>query len=143
MKYWLSVTSFPLLGHVKHSHMSSDRHFNDFILSRISPYFKPLKPYLKALWTVLHPPREIKRCEATAQSIIDIFKLALRDEILINEAQSAKSTNSLGKRSLPGDLVSTGWDVVKFDKKLLTAEPETNFKQKRNTKLMNKRRRNV
>jgi hypothetical protein len=143
MKYWLSATSFPVLGHVKHSQMSSERHFEDFILSSISPYFEPVKLYLKALWTVLHPPREIKRCEATAQSVIDVFKLALQDESLFKEAQLAKSTNSLGKRSLPGDLVSTGWDVVKIDKKLLTAEPETNPKQKRNTKLMNKRRRNV
>jgi hypothetical protein len=78
---------------------------------------------------------------ANARSVVDVFKRALEDENLINEAK--RSTSTLGKRCLPGDLVSTGWDAVQVIKKDLTAEPRIQVKVKRHTVLMNKRRRNA
>ena len=53
MRHWLTMNTFSVLGHLKHSHMSC--HFEEVILPHISPYFEPLKLYLKALWGVLHP----------------------------------------------------------------------------------------
>ena len=143
MKHWLTVNTFSVLGHLKYSHMSC--HFKEVILPHISPYFEPLKLYLKALWGVLHPQqttflpvgRSGSHSQATAKSIINVFKLALQDKHLINEAQHSAST--LSKCSLPSDLVSTGWDVVWVLKKALADKPQAEAKQKQNTKLMTKR----
>lgn len=145
MKNWLAVNTFSVLGHLKHSHMSC--HFEELILPHISPYFAPLRPHLRNLWSTLHPQitktvpvgHQGSHSLATARSVIEVFKRALQDEILIKEAHQSDST--LGKRSLPGDLVSTGWDAVSVAKKFLIAEPQTQVKQKRQTKLMGKRRR--
>jgi Fungal protein kinase len=116
MKHWLNVNTFSVVGHLKYSHMSC--HSEEVILPHISPFFEPLKPHLKAFWHVLHPQRTTilpvgtsgSHSQATAGSIVDVFKQALQDKQLINEAE--KSPITLGKHSLPGNLVSTGWDAV-------------------------------
>lgn len=147
MKDWLAVNSFPILGHVKNSHMVC--HFEELILSHISHYFEPLRPHLIDLWATLHPQitnsiprgRQSSHSLATSQSVVEVFKRALQDEKLLKEARLSRST--LGKCSLPGDLVSTGWDAVKISEKLLTSEPRRGAKKKRLTMLMGKRRRNL
>lgn len=116
MRDWLKPVSLSYLGHAKFSQMGCM--FEDVILPHISPYFLPLKPHLIAFWRALHPCgseglplRNHGRSCATAQEILAVFKDALDDEELTNEA---RESITLGKRSRahPGDLVSgrNGWD---------------------------------
>lgn len=143
MKHWLSLNNFSILGHMKHSQMSSC-HFETVILPHISPYFKPLKPHLLAFWHALYPrgPSTLpagmsdSHSLATCQSIINVLKLALQDNALY------PPKGSLAKRSLPGDLVSTsgGWDTAPVKKKSSRGKPKVdNIKtSKRKSSLMTK-----
>jgi len=107
MREWLEQKSFSNLGHLKFSHMA--HHFELIILPHISPYFDPLKPHLRKLWRALHSQitdtvpigMDGSHSMANPMDIINIFKEALQDPILIDEARSTKT--SLGKRAKPGD----------------------------------------
>jgi hypothetical protein len=144
MKDWIRTTDPVNLGHLKYSHMIG--HFELDILPYISPYFQPLKQHISALWNTLFPHRftvptvgkEATHSPATCLDIIKVFKAALEDKSLIEEAN--QSSTILGKRSSPGDLVSAAdsWDAVKVPKKLLTAEPRIMPTVLRKTKLMGK-----
>jgi hypothetical protein len=78
--------------------------------------------------TVLSVGSSGSHSQATARSIVNVFKQALRDKQLINEAEKFPIT--LGKCSLPGDLVSTGWNAVRVPKKPFADKPQTEAKQK-------------
>lgn len=143
MKQWFAASHLATLGHLKFSHMMS--HFDTFILSAISPYFFPLKDYIGNFWKALIPEREsitsdgerVVHSKATPQDIINVLKAALLDTELISEH---KSTSVLGKRSVPGDLVSdSSWDPVKAPKNLRLANPKVSPRHTRNTKFMAKR----
>ena len=75
---------------------------------------------------------------ATCHLVISIFKSALEDKSLIEEAK--QSSAILGKCSHPGDLVSAknGWDAVKVTKSLLSTEPKMNPTTKQRNGLMKK-----
>lgn len=136
-----------MVANLKFSSMIA--YFEEDILPHISPYFKPLKPHISALWNVLFPQRltqpmvgkEATHSTATCLDVINIFKSAFGDELLIEEA--IKPSTILGKRSHPGDLISAtnGWDAVELPKNLLTAEPKKNPTTVRQSKLMKKTRR--
>jgi hypothetical protein len=57
-------------------------------------------------------------------NIIEVFKTMLLDKSLISQAEQA--ANSLGKRSLPGDLdvAPNDWDAVRPSKKRLATGPK-------------------
>ena len=138
MKSWFTTDDLATLGHLKSSQMFL--HFEERILPHISPFFKPLVPYLKKFWSVLHPQRTEKvvpvgraSCHGTAtcHDIVDVLKSALLDKELINQAR--KSDSILGKRALPGDLTSTpnGWGAAKISKGPLQDSPH--MKRKRSS----------
>ena len=128
MNHWLTINTFSVLGHLKYSHMSC--HFEEVILPHISPYFEPLKLYLKALWGVLHPQRTTvlpvgrsgSHSQATAKSIIDVFKLAFQDKHLINEAQHSAST--LGNVHFPVILFLLVGMLSRSSRRLWQINPE-------------------
>jgi hypothetical protein len=142
MKEWLTATRLTSLGHLKYSHMLG--HLEGSILSHFSPYFDPLKDHIVALWNVIFPVHLSRvgqqgvRSVATFSDIIKVFKTALLDEKLINEARNSRTV--LGKRSVPGDLTVArdGWDVVKVTKRESEAEPKMKPPTKRSTRLMQK-----
>ena len=145
MKMWLETNKLSSLGHVKFSHMMS--HFDSHILSKISPYFFPLKDYIKGIWKALIPQRETMasvgeqaaHSTATAQDIINVLKTALQDRKLIDAHLSAPPS-VLGKRSAPGDLfVGSGWDPAKESRALRTANPRVAPHPQRRTKFMERR----
>lgn len=133
IRRWFAMNNLGDLGHLKSSMMF--RHFEGGILSNISPYFTPLVPHLRRLWETLHPQRgavmvpfdERHQYHSTAkvQDIIQVFKEALLDPVLIQQARASGTIR--GKRAFPGELVSTptGWDAARLDKKLLKAKPIT------------------
>jgi hypothetical protein len=141
---WLSTTDLLALGNTKHGHMVA--FFHSFILPFISPYFSPLKPHMLSLRDKILPPPAAERegdfhvrSEVTCDDLIKVFKTALLDQSLIAQAEQAGS--NLGKRSLPGELVSNGWDPVKPSKRKLTSEPKISpSPTKSRTKLMKKGR---
>jgi hypothetical protein len=122
-------------------------HFEKHILSYISPYFFPLRVYIRDFWKTMVPEREkiaskgeeVVHSTATVHDIINVFKAALRDEDLINAAR--KSSTVLGKRSAPGDLVTglTGWDPVKVHRISRAASPKLSPRPTRKAKFMAKR----
>lgn len=111
-----------MLGDVKSNHMF--RYFEEFILQHISPYFQPLVPYIKQFWSALHPQGDTCHSTATGRDIVNVFKSALLDTELINQAR--QSPNTLGKRALPGDLAASenGWDAVRPSKKELRSKAD-------------------
>jgi len=147
IKNWLLTKDPSIVGQLKFSSMMG--YFEEDILPHISPYFKPLKPHISALWGVLFPHRltqpivgkEAMHSTATCADVINVFKSAFEDKSLIEEANQPSTI--LGKRSHPGDLISAanGWDAVEPPNKLLTAEPKKNPTTVRQTKLMKKSRR--
>jgi len=103
---WLTMTNLRDLGFLKSGSMFG--HFNNSVLGYISPYFAPLKPYLRSFWHTLHPVQafddtnptnRVAHSKATPMDIINIFKTALMDEDLITQLKSTQSI--LGKRSAP------------------------------------------
>ena len=112
-----TVNKLETLGHLKYSHMMG--HFKTHIINHISPYFNPLKNYMREIWNILIPS-ELKLCSglksvrstATPQDIVQVFTAALRDDQLIKDAKVASSL--CNKRSLPGELIidSNCWDAV-------------------------------
>lgn len=145
MKQWLGSSKVTTLGNTKLSHMVV--FFESHILEHISPYFKPISPYIAELWHTILPDRKTKptvgikaiHSTATCMDIINIFKKALLNPSLIEEAKASKSV--LGKRARPGDLVIAlnGWDVDTLSKKHLTKPVQLRSKS-RTTKLMTKGR---
>ena len=122
MKFWFTANELAMLGDVKSNHMF--RHFDEFILQHISPYFQPLVPHIKQFWSALHPEQHTCHSTSTGRDIVDVFKLALLDAKLIHQAR--QSQNTLGKRALPGDLSASenGWDAVKPNKKQLRSKAD-------------------
>jgi hypothetical protein len=145
IKEWLCANNLGTLGHLKFSHMIG--HFESHILPHISPYFYPLRPHLSTFRDTLLPrglnsaAKEAVHSLATCQDVIDVFKNALLDKTLIEEAKKARSV--LSERSLPGDLVvaPNGWDVIKVPKTLLNAKPKLSPTTPRKTRLMTRGRR--
>ena len=150
MRYWFDQKSLSNLGIVKFAHMIS--FFEDQIVSNISPYFDPIKVYIRDFWKALVPEREILASQgrkvvhstSTPQDVINVFKAALLDDELIkqhNRAHMTGSTSSvLGKRSAPGDLIGLGgWDPETVPKNITKANPKLNPTPKRKAMLMRKR----
>jgi hypothetical protein len=145
MKLWFEQRNLSSLGHTKFSHMIS--YFEDNIVSNISPYFSPLKGYIKDFWKALIPEREtiasngrkVVHSTSTPQDVINVLKAALRDENLIKEHVSPPSV--LGKRSAPGDLVGLGgWDPAEVPTNPSTANAKlTATPTKRRAMLLGKR----
>ena len=135
MKLWLWQTNFLALRHLKYGQLAG---FFEMPGGHISSYFQPLQPHLIAFWHALHPqitPTTLPRGEdgirsqAKPEKIIEIFKQALQDPILIDELK--RGPNTLGKCSRPGELSSSpnGWDTIPTAKHLqgttkLQAAPE-------------------
>ena len=123
MKEWFnSKYDLYVLGHVKYSQMMA--HFESHILNHISPYFHPLMNYITGIWDALIRPdvrgqtdgKKAVHSFATPHNIIEVFKVALLDDRLIEDAKVAhKHSNT---HSLPGELVvgSNCWDTVKPSK---------------------------
>lgn len=101
MRHWFAAPGLIVLGDVKSSHMFL--FFEERILPHISPYFQPLVPYIRKLWSVLHPQNN-SGCHSTAtcRDIVEVFKSALLDKELIEHARQPDSI--LGKRARPADL---------------------------------------
>lgn len=109
------------LGDIKSSHIMLQ--FEPAILDHISPYFEPLKEHIINLWKAIisiqvdQPQQKYNFCSsATPCDIIKVFKMALLDTRLIEDAKSAAGDlKHHNKRSHPGDLVadSNCWDAVK------------------------------
>jgi len=152
MRQWLTLKNPRDLGFLKHGAMIG---FEANVLPHISSYFQPLKPHLESLWRVLHPVAVQSKPENTAQSaahsigrssanpldVIAVFKTALLDHNLIDQAR--KSQTILGKRSLPGDLAfaQNGWDVVPVETVLTDPQIGELKSKKRRTKCMTRRHR--
>ena len=147
MREWLQQTSFSVLGHLKYSHMA--HHFELLILPHISPYFNPLKPHLRRLWHALHPQitdnvplgRDGSHSTASPMDVINVFKEALQDPVLVDGARSTKTT--LGKRAKPGDPSQNPWYPAETDQRLLTDDPlvAPSNPGRRQQKLLTKQRR--
>jgi len=122
--------------------------FEELILPHISPYFAPLQKYLLAFWRALHPStpsspalgRSGIHSVAKPQDIIEVFKEALDDPLLIKEMQSG-SSSGLDNCPLPSDYgpAPNCWDVV--ERKAKRKAPYLQPKPTRMTKLSGKRRR--
>jgi len=146
---WIGTRNPKTLGDVKYSNMIG--HFDEDILSHISPYFSPLEPHISGLWNILFPGRLTNttvgknptHSTATCRDVIDIFKSALGDEKLQMEARN--SPVSLGKRSRPGDLIPArnGWDAVEPTEKHFTAELKETSAPKRQRAFLEKGKRKV
>jgi hypothetical protein len=142
IKEWLTATRLSPLGIQKYGHTIG--HLDEFILPHFSPYFDQLKPHVVAMWNVIFPSRlhgipagkKGVQSDATFGDIINVFKTALLDKTLIEEARISPTV--LGKRSLPSDLAAAenGWDVAKVSKSQLEAEPKMNRVVKRSSKLL-------
>ena len=140
------MTNLRDLGYLKSGSMFG--HFNNGVLGYVSPYFAPLKPYLRSFWYTLHPIQAfddvnpvncLAHSKATPMDIINIFKTALMDEDLITQLKSTQSI--LGKCSAPGDLIPAhnGWDVVAVSD---AADPHLGeVRKKRKMKCMTRRHR--
>ena len=110
MKEWFYSTNPLRLRDLKFSHMIG--HFESDNLPNMSPYFKPLKLYISALWNILLLQRltmpsvglRATHSSATCCDVISIFKSVLEDKSLIEEAK--QSSAILGKYSHPRDLIS-------------------------------------
>jgi hypothetical protein len=137
--------TLPGLGAAKVAHMTVL--FEARILDHISPYFQPISAHIAALWLAVLPKRpevgidwRYMCSHVTCMELIDVFKTALLDPNLIDEAKNSELT-VLGKRACPGDFItaSNGWDVVPVAKKNLEAKAKMHTSRK--TKLMTKKRR--
>ena len=154
MKAWLNPQnkdSLQDLGYMKYGHMMG--YFESEILKHISPYFHPLKHHIKAFWNTLIPPEtrvlaasgnDEKRAIhslATPGNIINVFKVALLDDRLIEDAKAARKDHN--KRSHPGDLVadSNCWDTVKLPS--ASKKPKLAVTNTRNAKLATRGTRNI
>lgn len=144
MTQWLAIKNPRDLGFLKQGAMIA---FEKHVLPHISSYFLPLKPHLKSLWRVLHPvdvksgPESTGRSFANPLDVIAVFKTALLDHNLIDQAR--KPQTNLGKRSLPGDLVfvPNGWDVVPVQPVLTDPQTGELKAKKRRMKCMTRRHR--
>jgi hypothetical protein len=142
IQQWIHTKDPKTLGNMKFTHMIAL--FEEDILPCISPYFKPITPFISGLWNILFPQRltkptvgkESMQSPATCLDVINIFKSVLRDKNLQEEAKNPSTI--LGKRSRPGELISNGWDAVEPTKKLLTAEAKDKQSTARKSKLMKK-----
>jgi len=150
IRNWLAagpvVNDLTNLGHLKHSHIFA--YFDSLILQNISPYFLPLKKYIRDIRDALFPqPRDLSNgpeavhSSATPHDIIKVFKAALLDENLINDAKAA--INFKHKRSLPGDLIVAPncWDAVKPDAFRSPKKPKLAPSVTRDVKLLRRGRR--
>ena len=136
---WLTMPNLQTLGYVKFGSMLG--HFEEGVLSHISPYFYPLKPHILSWWRVLHPVTATVDAAKTHFSsyhdpspskIIDVFKQALMDP-LVKEGNDDKSAL---KCSFPGERTQDGWDVVPATN---AHPPELGTMKKRRRNLMTKR----
>jgi hypothetical protein len=145
IQQWINTKDPKTLGQTKFTHMIAL--FEEDILPFISPYFKPIIPFISELWNILFPQRltkptvgkESMRSSATCLNVINAFKSVLQDKALQEEAKNPSTI--LGKRSRPGELISNGWDAVEPTKKLLSGEAKDNQSTPRKSKLMRKSRR--
>jgi hypothetical protein len=145
MREWFGPNhgSSESLGGLKLGHMIVL--FETHILSGISPYFKPISPYIAKLWHEILPDRSKPGISSnvTCMDIIKVFKTALLDPALIDEAKKVKlDPTVLGKRARPGDLVTApnGWDVVSVAKRTLNAKAQLQMSRPKR-KLMTKTKR--
>jgi hypothetical protein len=136
------MDDLPTLGHLKFSHIIA--HFESHVLQYISGYFHPLKNHLIAIWKALFPrssglARDAVKSDSTCEEIIQVIKMALLDQTLIEEAKMGTGGSVLGKRTRPGDLVidETGWDPVK-PSRMRTMQPKLSSKAPRQAKFMSK-----
>jgi len=147
MKLWLQQTNFFSLGGLKYNHMPGM--FEELMLPHISPYFQPLQKHLVAFLHALHPqitqdmlPRSKQGIHSRAkpEHILNVFKTALNDPTLIDELK--KGPSSLGKRSAPGELISTpnGWDAIEIPKRILRNPPHMRSKPAQKILLAGKQR---
>jgi hypothetical protein len=143
MKDWISTKDIRSLGFLKSGSMLG---FENHVLPFISPYFFPLRSHLVSLWRTLHPittnpaPADpgAARSFANPIDIINVFRTALQDPILIGLAKNSES-NPL-KRAFPGEQIfaSDTWDVLDPE----VTDPHTGkFSKKRRTKCMTRRHR--
>ena len=59
--------------------------------------------------------KEFTNIQVTCEDFIEVFKKALNDPALIQQAEEARGAGS--KRSLPGELIiMDGWDVAKIQR---------------------------
>jgi hypothetical protein len=132
IKLWLCSNNLRALGAMKYGDMFG--FFKPFVLQNTSSYFKPLRRHFEAMWKVMLPKQfsdpldglQAVHSDVTCLDVIQVFKDALLDEFLISKAEQASKT--IGKkRAFPGDLETgpNGWDVVRPNKKVLTADPKT------------------
>jgi hypothetical protein len=116
---WFQQDNLSSLGFVKNSQIVN--FFETMVLEHISPYFLPIKDYIKLLWQKLIP-KTGSHLATTPKDFIEVFKAALLDKELIVAHNSHLSV--LGKRSAPCDLVGVdGWDPESLPKKRPSAIP--------------------
>ena len=143
MKDWISTKDIRSLGFLKNGSMLG---FEIYVLPFISPYFDPLRTHLISLWRTLHPiatnpepgAQGAARSFANPIDIINVFRTALQDPILIGQTKNPESNPC--KRAIPGEQIfaSDTWDVLKPE----VTDPHTGvFRKRRRTKCMTKRHR--